>query len=105
MMKLTNMKMALLTQALLALLIHAIANGQEPKPQPTPPQPLAAGAQAVESRFRLIHAVSGARINEDGGRRTVDDPRTVFYLPADKQVAVYFTWEGPAGLHHFEGVW
>ncbi len=104
-MRLTNLKKILLTQAWLALLIPAIANGQETKPQPTPTQPSAGGAQATESRFRLIRAVSGSRIIEDGGRHTVDDPRTVFYLPADKQVAVYFTWEGPAGPHHFEGTW
>jgi S1-C subfamily serine protease len=39
----------------------------------------------------------------------VDDPRTDFYVPhadqGDKQVLVYFTWEGPLGQHHFEGLW
>lgn len=105
MMKLTKMKKSLLTEALLVLLIHVIAIGQEPKPQVTTPQPLAAGAQATDSRFHLIRAVSGSQIIEDAGRHTVDDPRTVFYLPTDKQVAVYFTWEGPAGPLHFEGVW
>jgi hypothetical protein len=35
----------------------------------------------------------------------MEDPRTIFYLPADKQVIVYFEWEGPAGNHSFEGYW
>jgi len=29
----------------------------------------------------------------------------MFYAPADNEVIVYFTWEGPAGQHHFEGLW
>lgn len=35
----------------------------------------------------------------------MEDPRTVFYAPDDKQIIVYFTWEGPTGPHHFEGLW
>ncbi len=35
----------------------------------------------------------------------VQEPRTVFYSPEDKQVFVHFTVEGPVGPHHFEGVW
>jgi trypsin-like peptidase len=72
----------------------------------TPTQtPAAGGVVAAEPRFRLVRSVSGTKIHEESGRFAVDDPRTMFYVPADQQVVVYFTWEGPAGAHHFEGVW
>jgi S1-C subfamily serine protease len=29
----------------------------------------------------------------------------VFRIPQDHTVFIYFAWEGPLGLHHFEGVW
>ena len=67
--------------------------------------PAAGGATAAEPRFRLVQSVSGTKIHDESGRFAVDDPRTIFYLPADQQVVVYFTWEGPAGSHHFEGIW
>jgi len=38
----------------------------------------------------------------------MDDPRTVFRVPDDRQVLVYVEWEGAsgiAGLHEFEGQW
>jgi hypothetical protein len=35
----------------------------------------------------------------------MDDPRTSFYAGQDKQVIVYFEWEGPRGVHKFEGFW
>jgi hypothetical protein len=38
----------------------------------------------------------------------MDDPRTVFRVPDDRQVLVYCEWEGAtgvAGQHEFEGVW
>jgi S1-C subfamily serine protease len=63
------------------------------------------GARAGDPRFRLIRSVSGTKIHEESGRFEVEDARSVFYVPADKEVVVYFTWEGPAGKHHFEGVW
>jgi len=31
------------------------------------------------------------------------DPRTTFFVPDDRQVVVYFEWEGPRGTHHCEG--
>ena len=68
----------------------------------TPP---AGGVRADEPRFHLIRSVSGTKIHDESGRFAIDDPRTIFYIPADQQVVVYFTWEGPAGSHHFEGIW
>ena len=35
----------------------------------------------------------------------MEDPRTLFYVPQDKQIVVYFEWQGPIGTHHFEGFW
>lgn len=70
-----------------------------------PTQTSGGGAAAAEARFRLIRSVSGTKIHEESGRFAIDDPRTIFYLPADQQVVVYFTWEGPPGAHRFEGVW
>jgi len=35
----------------------------------------------------------------------MEDPRTIFYLSQDRQVIVYFDWEGPAGPHKFEALW
>jgi len=67
--------------------------------------PAAGGVPAADSRFRLVRSISGTKIHEESGRFGVDDPRTIFYIPADPQVVVYFTWEGPSGAHHFEGLW
>jgi S1-C subfamily serine protease len=70
-----------------------------------PPQASGGGANAAEPSFRLIRAVSGTKLIEQGGPSGVQDPRSVFYAPADKEIIVYFTWEGPPGQHHFEGLW
>ncbi len=80
------------------------ASAQEQKPTNTP-QASAGGGRAVEPTFRIVRAVSGTKILDQAGRYAVEDPRTVFYAPEDKQIVVYFTWEGPTGAHHFEGLW
>ncbi len=90
---------------LLLLLCLPIANAQDQKPQVPVSQPLSGGGQSLESRFRLVRSVSGSKVVDNGGRLSIEDARSVFYVPGDKEVDVYFTWEGPAGLHHFEGVW
>lgn len=59
----------------------------------------------IEPTFRLVRSVAGTKLLQDSGRFVIEDPRTVFYAPADKEIIVYFTWEGPAGPHHFEGLW
>jgi S1-C subfamily serine protease len=81
------------------------ANAQEPKPTPAPPQASGGGAAMAEPLFRVLRSVSGTKLTQDQGRFVVEDPRTVFYAPADKEIIVYFTWEGPPGQHHFEGLW
>jgi Trypsin-like peptidase domain len=67
--------------------------------------PQNAGAQAVQNKFRLTRSISGSKGYEQTGRYIVDDPRTVFKVPDDRQVLVYLEWEGVAGLHEFEGRW
>jgi len=67
--------------------------------------PQAGGVAAGEPRFRLVRSVSGTKGSQRGNQYSVEDPRTVFYLPEDKQVIVYFEWEGPLGPHHLEGFW
>lgn len=57
------------------------------------------------SSFKVIRSVSGAAGHEDNGRYVMEDPRSVFVVGKDKKVIVYFEWEGPAGPHHFEGLW
>ena len=67
--------------------------------------------QAVQGKFRLARSISGSKGHEQGGRFVVDDPRTVFKVPDDRQVLVYCEWEGGAGAnsvagqHEFEGQW
>src|SRR6185369_824236 len=80
-------------------------NAQDPKPTPVPPQAAGGGAAMIEPTFRLVRSVAGTKIVQDSGRLVIEDPRTVFYAPADKDIIVYFTWEGPPGQHHFEGMW
>ena len=65
----------------------------------------AGGVQAEGSRFHLIRSVSGSKGAAQGGRFAMEDPRTVFFLPEDRQVIVYMEWEGPVGKHHIEGFW
>jgi S1-C subfamily serine protease len=79
------------------------------KQQTNLPQEPAAGARPGESKFQLVKSVSGTKTLQEGASPVIEDPRTDFYRPhdnqGDKQVLVYFTWEGPLGPHHFEGLW
>jgi S1-C subfamily serine protease len=101
--KLMKAKLILLALISPALLSYSTTTGQE-KP-PANASQTGGGARAAEPTFRVVRTVSGTKVLEQGGRYAVEDPRTVFYAPADKQIIVYFTWEGPAGPHHFEGLW
>jgi len=40
-----------------------------------------------------------------GQRFVIEDPRTVFSAETDRQVLVYFEWEGRPGTHHCEARW
>ena len=54
---------------------------------------------------RVARSVVGSKGEEKGGKYVVEDIRTLFHLPADKQVVVYFEWDGPPVAHHFQGTW
>jgi S1-C subfamily serine protease len=81
--------------------------GLEAAPTQTPPPAAqsAGGVAASGPTFRVVRSVSGSKGSVSGGRFVMDDPRSIFYLPADKQVIVYFEWEGLTGPHDFEGYW
>jgi len=65
----------------------------------------AGGVQAEGPKFRLVRSVSGSKGTPQGGRFSMEDPRSVFYIPSDRQVIVYMEWDGPIGKHHLEGFW
>lgn len=62
-------------------------------------------AQSQTSPFRLIRSTSGSKETTKDERYVIEDPRTVFYVPGDDKVIVVFEWEGPSGMHHFQGSW
>jgi len=96
----SGMRLSPIRIRVVALLISLIAALAPPLSAQT-----GGGVAAGEPRFRVVRSVSGSRGSEQGGRFVVDDPRTIFYVPADTQVIVYFEWDGPLGPHHFEGYW
>jgi len=61
--------------------------------------------QVQGQKFRMTRTVFGTIGSEQGGRYIIEDPRTVFYTPDDKQVIAYFEWEGPTGEHTIEANW
>jgi len=63
------------------------------------------GAAAGQPLFHVVRSVAGSKGEQQNGRYVIDEPRDVFYVPADKEVIVYFEWEGPLGKHSFEGQW
>jgi hypothetical protein len=72
----------------------------------TPPSVVqSGGVPAGQAKFRVIRSVSGSDGAQQNGSYVIRDPRTVFYIPQDHRVIVYFEWEGPPGLHHFEATW
>jgi Trypsin-like peptidase domain len=73
---------------------------------PTGAESGAAPLGAVEAPdLRVVKTVSGTRGVQKGSLYEIQDPRTVFSLPADRQVVVSFEWEGAPGRYHFEGWW
>ena len=63
------------------------------------------GVAAGKSRFRVVRSISGSAGAQENGSYIIRDPRTIFHIPQDHRVIVYFEWEGPLGPHRFEGVW
>ena len=56
-------------------------------------------------RFRVTRSICGSRGLQQQGRLMIEDPRSVFSIPQDRQVIVYFELEGPIGMHRIEGFW
>jgi len=60
---------------------------------------------AGEPRFRIARLISGSMGSRQQDRYVIQDPRSVFYIPHDRQVVVYLELEGPTGMHRIEGLW
>jgi hypothetical protein len=64
-----------------------------------------AGPAGAAGGVRLVRSTSGTRGLQQGTRYVIEDPRTVFAAAEDRQVIVFFEWDGEIGLHHCEGRW
>jgi hypothetical protein len=62
-------------------------------------------SQAQAGQFRVVRSVSGSKGEARGNDFVMSDPRTEFKIPQDKQVIVFFEWDGPQGTHRFQGTW
>ena len=75
----------------------------------SPPALAAAQAQVAAAPqapiYKVLRSTSGSKGHVAGPTYVVDDPRTVFRVPEDRQIIVHFEWEGPAGKHRMEGLW
>lgn len=72
---------------------------------PAGAQPSAAPSGPPAAAVRLVRSTSGTHGAQQGGRYLIEDPRTVFAPERDRQVIVYFEWEGRAGPHHCQARW
>lgn len=61
--------------------------------------------QISKAQFRIVRSICGSSGSQESDRFVVRDPRSIFYLPEDKQVVVYLELEGPVGSHRLEGFW
>jgi hypothetical protein len=59
----------------------------------------------ADSGVRLIRSTSGTKGSVQGTRYVVADPRTTFQAGVDRQVIVYFEWEGALGPHECKATW
>jgi hypothetical protein len=90
---------SLLRLTCIALTVSLSLFGSTARAQSTAP------SQTTQAKFRLTRSTSGSKGHEQSGRYIIDDPRTVFKVPDDRQVLVYAEWECTAGQHEFEGHW
>jgi S1-C subfamily serine protease len=93
------LRLAAQTAAAAAILLLSPSAGAQATAPP------AGGVKPSESKYHLVRSVSGSKGTQQGGRYIIEDPRTIFYIPDDRQVVVYFELEGPLGQHHLEGYW
>jgi len=60
---------------------------------------------AAQSAVRLVRSTSGTKGSLQGSRYIVEDPRTTFHAGEDRQVVVYFEWEGAPRPHECKVTW
>ena len=53
---------------------------------------------------KVVRAIVGAKGEQRNGSYVMTDPRSIFYVPDDREVIVYFEWESGKGNHHCEGM-
>lgn len=63
----------------------------------------AGGVAPAGPQVHLVRSVIGAKGEQRNGTFVMTEPRSVFYVPEDREVIVYFEWEGAKGTHHCEG--
>jgi len=63
----------------------------------------AGGVTPAGPQIHVVRSVVGAKGEQRGGTFVMTEPRSVFYVPEDREVIVYFEWEGAKGVHHCEG--
>ncbi|MFZ0821241.1 MAG: trypsin-like peptidase domain-containing protein [Candidatus Acidiferrales bacterium] len=80
----------------LGILMASVSAAAQSQAQPS---------QTQAGQFRVMRSESGSKGEQHGDNFELSDPRTTFRYPADKQVIVSFEWEGPTGMHHFQGTW
>jgi hypothetical protein len=64
-----------------------------------------APSNAQAAMYRVVRSTSGSKGRVSGQTFVIEDPRTVFRVPDDRQVIVHFEWDGPGGAHRLEGLW
>ena len=67
------------------------------------PAQQAGGVAPAGPQVHVVRSVVGAKGEEHNGKFVMTEPRSVFYVPEDREVIVYFEWEGNKGVHHCEG--
>ena len=104
----------LLQLAILIVFIPAALAQNQPQSRPddkavvptqTAPVSSGGGVPVGKSKYRVVRSISGSAGAQENGSYMIRDPRTIFHIPQDHRVIVYFEWEGPLGPHRFEGVW
>ena len=63
----------------------------------------AGGLAAAGPQVHVVRSIVGAKGEARNGAFVMTEPRTTFYVPDDREVIVYFEWEGVKGVHHCEG--
>lgn len=96
-MKLHGKPSACISLVRLSILICAMAA--------RPQQTAKGAAQTSPSQFRVIRSFCGTKGITHGTEFEMQDPKSVFHIPEDHQIIVYFEWEGPPGSHHAVGSW